>query len=204
MNKYIDSFNNHLRFCESCSAFKSQISIVVSGNKIPLSHSINFINIDNCAPQTHYNLCSGSLVKLHIEGEHESLEAQDILQTLKLGNLFEDEFSCENFARFANSTEDVMIKYFNIRIRKGLHTRPSAAVVNLARRFECEIYFFFHPHPEFMISAKKIIEVMSLAAPNGTGIGLIAIGKDAFLAAEALLILFENESKRFENESNGY
>jgi phosphocarrier protein len=76
-----------------------------------------------------------------------------------------------------------------IRNRAGLHTRPAAALVKLAARFECE---FFIQKDGFEINGKSIIGVMTLAAERGSSLTLIFDGPDEELAADAIERLFND------------
>jgi phosphocarrier protein HPr len=71
--------------------------------------------------------------------------------------------------------------------RAGLHTRPAALLVKTASRFKSDIYL---ERDGFQINAKSIIGVMTLAAEQGSKLGLIVEGEDEAAAAEALQQLF--------------
>lgn len=71
--------------------------------------------------------------------------------------------------------------------RAGLHTRPAALVVKLASKFTSEIYL---ERDGFQINAKSIIGVMTLAAEQGSELGLSLDGDDEEAAAEAIKALF--------------
>ena len=78
--------------------------------------------------------------------------------------------------------------------RAGLHTRPAAAIVKLASRFQSE---FFLVKDGFRINGKSIIGVMTLAAAQGTKIELEFEGPDEEEAMNTLVDYFE---KGFEEE----
>ena len=75
-----------------------------------------------------------------------------------------------------------------IKNRAGLHTRPAAAIVKLAAKFQSE---FFILKDGFEINGKSIIGVMTLAAEQGSRLTLRFDGGDESAAAEAIVGLFE-------------
>lgn len=81
---------------------------------------------------------------------------------------------------------DIEITVIN---RSGLHTRPAAALVKLASRFKSEIQL---SRDGFMINAKSIIGVMTLAAEMGSTLRLIVEGNDEVQAAEEIKALFDS------------
>lgn len=72
--------------------------------------------------------------------------------------------------------------------RAGLHTRPAAMVVKLASSFVSDIYLV---RDGFQINAKSIIGVMTLAAEQGSTLGLLVEGPDEVQASAAIVELFE-------------
>ena len=81
-----------------------------------------------------------------------------------------------------------------IKNRAGLHTRPAAAIVKLASKFDSE---FFIIKDGFRINGKSIIGVMTLAAAQGTTLELECDGPDEEQAMKELVNYFE---KGFEEE----
>jgi len=81
-----------------------------------------------------------------------------------------------------------------IKNRAGLHTRPAAAIVKLASKFQSE---FFLVKDGFRINGKSIIGVMTLAAAQGTELQLEFDGPDEDEAMRTLVDYFE---KGFEEE----
>ncbi len=71
--------------------------------------------------------------------------------------------------------------------RAGLHTRPAAMVVKLASSFVSDIYLV---RDGFQINAKSIIGVMTLAAEQGSTLGLLVEGPDEVQASAAIVELF--------------
>jgi phosphocarrier protein HPr len=76
-----------------------------------------------------------------------------------------------------------------IRNRAGLHTRPAAAIVKLAAKFQSE---FFIEKDSFQINGKSIIGVMTLAAEQGSKLLVRFEGPDEKEACEAMRELFES------------
>ena len=75
-----------------------------------------------------------------------------------------------------------------IKNKAGLHTRPAAAIVKTAARFQAE---FFISKDNFEINGKSIIGVMTLAAEQGSSLHLKFDGPDEEQAAAAVVDLFE-------------
>lgn len=72
--------------------------------------------------------------------------------------------------------------------KAGLHTRPAAAIVKTASRFQSE---FMIRKGMFEINGKSIIGVMTLAAEQGSQLDLVFNGTDEEAAAQAVVELFE-------------
>jgi phosphocarrier protein len=79
--------------------------------------------------------------------------------------------------------------------RLGLHARAAAKLVTLAGRFECEVRVRKDARE---VSGKSIMGVMILAAAQGSHITLVAEGRDA---AEALDALEQLVADRFGEEA---
>lgn len=75
-----------------------------------------------------------------------------------------------------------------IKNRAGLHTRPAAAIVKTAARFQSDFLIF---KDQFEINGKSIIGVMTLAAEQGSVLELRFNGPDEEKAASAVVDLFE-------------
>jgi len=65
----------------------------------------------------------------------------------------------------------------------GLHARPAMQLVDLANRFEASLQI---GKGEQLVDAKSIMQVMTLAATQGTKLTLSAIGADASQALSAM------------------
>jgi phosphocarrier protein HPr len=88
----------------------------------------------------------------------------------------------------------VIQKTVTIINRAGLHTRPAAAIVKLASKFQSE---FFIIKDGFRINGKSIIGVMTLAAAQGSQLELECDGPDEEVAMQELVDYFQ---KGFEEE----
>jgi phosphocarrier protein HPr len=60
--------------------------------------------------------------------------------------------------------------------RAGLHARPASRLVELANRFRCRITIV---HDGRTVDAKSVLDVLTLAATQGTDLLLRAEGEDA-------------------------
>ena len=76
-----------------------------------------------------------------------------------------------------------------IRNELGLHLRAAATFVKLAETFESEITL---ERGDESANGKSIIALVTLAAPKGTPVRVVAEGPDAKDAAETLAKLIEN------------
>ncbi len=72
--------------------------------------------------------------------------------------------------------------------RAGIHTRPAASLVKLASEFKSEIQIM---RDSFVINAKSIIGVMTLAAEQGSTLKIKADGVDESEAVEAIVKLIQ-------------
>jgi len=82
----------------------------------------------------------------------------------------------------------VISKTYLIKNKFGLHARPSASFVQTASRFHSEIKV---EKDGQVADGKSIMDLMMLAAAQGTYITVRANGEDALEALDALGILIE-------------
>ena len=71
----------------------------------------------------------------------------------------------------------------------GVHLRAAGALVQVASRFEAEIWLARRGN---RANAKSIMSVLSLAAAKGAEIEILAEGDDAVAAVAAIVTLVEN------------
>lgn len=78
----------------------------------------------------------------------------------------------------------------NVKIKNslGLHARPAMTLVDCASRYQSEIVLL---HEGQRVDAKSIMELMMLAAGEGTELGLEVSGNDADVAFQAVVELFD-------------
>jgi len=76
-----------------------------------------------------------------------------------------------------------------IQNKLGLHARASMKLINIAGRFQSEIFI---KHGNAKVDAKDILNVMGLAANKGSEIELIIDGPDEKKAMEALADLIND------------
>jgi len=72
----------------------------------------------------------------------------------------------------------------------GLHARPAGKVAQLAQSFQADIAFWV---ADQQADAKSILDILSLAAPQGTEICIKASGSDASEALEQISQLFQDK-----------
>ena len=75
--------------------------------------------------------------------------------------------------------------------KSGLHARPAAKVVEIARRYASSVTLV---HGDVTASAKDLLDVLYLAAPSGVTLHVRAEGFDAAQAVEALSALLSTLS----------
>jgi phosphotransferase system HPr (HPr) family protein len=83
-------------------------------------------------------------------------------------------------AAMSEPTEFKMVTVCN---RQGIHARPAHAIATLAGRYKANIEIV---RDSTVADAKRILEIMSLAAEQGTLLLLRASGEDATVAIEAV------------------
>lgn len=73
---------------------------------------------------------------------------------------------------------------------KGLHTRPSTALVKCAAHFNAQVHLSYR---NYVVNAKSILGILMLAAERGAKVAVEAIGIDAEAAVAAILKLAKNK-----------
>ena len=86
--------------------------------------------------------------------------------------------------------EEVVRRRLLVRNREGLHARPAAELVKLASQFQSRIELV---RGDQRVDGKSIMDVMTLAAEQGTELELEVRGSDAQAASEAIEKLFSKE-----------
>ena len=80
--------------------------------------------------------------------------------------------------------------FFIVKNEKGLHTRPATELVKCANTFSSEVRLIYK---NLIVNAKSLLGILMMAASKGTKIQIVAKGKDAFEAIEALQKLASNK-----------
>lgn len=79
-----------------------------------------------------------------------------------------------------------------IKNRLGLHARPAMALVDLANRFQSQVTLRRADSQE-LIDGKSIMQVMMLAAAQGTPLHVSAQGPDAAQVGQAIVDMVNRE-----------
>ena len=85
-----------------------------------------------------------------------------------------------------SAEEPIVVQEVQIPNSLGLHARPAMQLVDLANRFDAEIEI---AKAGQCVDAKSIMQVMTLAATQGTKLTLTARGDDAAKAVAAIAAL---------------
>lgn len=85
-------------------------------------------------------------------------------------------------------TEVVVRRQLRVVNRQGLHARPAASLVRLANTFTAKIELV---RASQRVDAKSILQVMMLAAVQGTDLQLEVRGVDAVAAADSIEKIFQ-------------
>jgi len=80
-------------------------------------------------------------------------------------------------------------KKFTVRNKLGLHARPAAMFVQLANKFQCDLYI---RKGRQKVNGKSIMGLMTLAASPGSQVVVSANGVDAEQAIVAIEKLFDS------------
>ena len=74
-----------------------------------------------------------------------------------------------------NEQEAVRLEV-ELRNRDGLHARPVSRIVEIANRFAADFTII---KEETEVDGRSVLQLLTLAAPKGTRLILVAIGEDA-------------------------
>ncbi len=92
---------------------------------------------------------------------------------------------------------DFIEKVVTVENPFGLHVRPAASIVKIARRYKSSINF---EKDGFVVDAKSVMGILMLAAAKGSKIKITAKGEDAETAVSEIVKLFE---ERFGEKNEG-
>ena len=85
---------------------------------------------------------------------------------------------------------DVSEQEFTVANKLGIHARVAAQIVKVASQFQSEIWIAKAGNK---VSAKSILDVMTLVCPLGSKVQISAYGPDAPVAVSALAVLFQTK-----------
>ena len=74
--------------------------------------------------------------------------------------------------------------------KAGIHVRPAAKIADLANKFEANVLLI---KDSTIVNAKSIMDVLTLAASEGTSITIRAEGPDQDKAIDELAALIDNK-----------
>ncbi len=81
-------------------------------------------------------------------------------------------------------------KVVQVKNKLGLHARPALLFVNIATKFEADVYLGRDNHE---VNGKSIMGVMMLAAEMGSRLTITVNGQDEREAIKALIQLIDNK-----------
>jgi phosphocarrier protein HPr len=89
----------------------------------------------------------------------------------------------------------IVQKEIIIKNKQGLHARPAAIFVQIANKFDSDIFII---KDDEEVNGKSIMGILMLAAEKGTVISIKAVGPDAQKAVSELekILLEEEETKQ--------
>ncbi|MBI1248450.1 HPr family phosphocarrier protein [bacterium] len=95
--------------------------------------------------------------------------------------------------------EDSIIRKVIVPNRQGLHARPANMFVKAALQFQSQVDI---SRDGLVVSGKSILDVMTLAAEQGTELTIIVTGPDAETAAETLVEVVKRFVEEDEEEAD--
>ncbi len=94
------------------------------------------------------------------------------------------------------SAEEVVVeKQVKIKNEMGIHARPSALIVKTAKAFKSDVWLVYEGKK---VNARRVMDVLTLAAPKGSVLTVIADGEDEQEALDAMVELIEE--RKFDEE----
>jgi phosphocarrier protein HPr len=86
-----------------------------------------------------------------------------------------------------------VVRHICVTSPQGIHARPAAQIVRALEKFSAQVWI--EKPPGSKVSARSILELLMLAATQGTKLVIHADGEDAEMAVHVLCRLIE-ESPR--------
>lgn len=93
------------------------------------------------------------------------------------------------YSTAADQTRDFQVRLVCVLNEQGLHARPAARLAQAAQRFASEVTIVMGQQH---VDAKSILDILTLAAGQGTNLELRASGDDAAMALDHLAEMFKN------------
>lgn len=84
----------------------------------------------------------------------------------------------------------ILKKELEVKNLAGIHVRPASMIVRFLQDKESEVKFIYD---NVSISAKSVISILMLGAPQFSKITIIVEGKDAEEVLKGLLEIFDNK-----------
>lgn len=94
-------------------------------------------------------------------------------------------------ANWRQSTMTMACKDVIIRNKLGLHARPAMQFVDVANRFRCSVRVESSGEEPAEADGKSVMQMIILAATEGTPLRIVADGEDAREAVEKLAALVD-------------
>lgn len=91
--------------------------------------------------------------------------------------------------RIEHSPEGLLLPV-KIAFAQGLHARPAARLVRQAQQYTSDIYLLYNG---IKVDAKSILDILSLAASQGSQLTILANGPDASEALHGLAAIFSGD-----------
>ena len=88
------------------------------------------------------------------------------------------------------ASQNLESRVFKLNNELGMHARPASLFVQTANNFHCEVKVEKDGN---IINGKSVMELMVLAAEEGSSLKVTAEGEDASEALDALEKLFQNK-----------
>lgn len=98
----------------------------------------------------------------------------------------------------APGAADAIKRRVTVLNKAGLHARPAMIISMEAKKYDADLELILQDVPAdhhlelgTPVDAKNSIELISLGAPQGTGLDIVGRGSDAEAAVGAIVLLFE-------------
>ncbi len=84
----------------------------------------------------------------------------------------------------------ILEKEVEVRNLAGIHVRPASMIVRFLQEKECDVKLIYD---NISVSARSIMSILMLGAPQFSKIMIVAKGKDAEEVLEGLSKIFDNK-----------